>query len=198
MWQPTVSSDEYLMHHGILGQKWGVRRYQNEDGTLTNAGKRRYGADTVDSINSAKGIKRRLNDLDQAKAFNKRDIKESIDHSKYYSKKAKKLKAKGGNKDKISELEKKSQNRLDDANVFADNIKRGHEETNKLLAKAKKNGYTVKAIASTRDVTRGKEWIMQVGVNMLASALTGGASYGYYTNYVTSGTHYSVKDKKSK
>ena len=31
-----------LMHYGILGQKWGVRRYQNEDGSLTNAGKKRY------------------------------------------------------------------------------------------------------------------------------------------------------------
>lgn len=28
-----------LQHHGILGQKWGVRRYQNEDGSLTAAGK---------------------------------------------------------------------------------------------------------------------------------------------------------------
>lgn len=33
--------DEYLMHYGILGQKWGVRRYQNEDGTYTEAGLRR-------------------------------------------------------------------------------------------------------------------------------------------------------------
>lgn len=34
--------DDYLQHHGIKGQRWGVRRFQNEDGTLTDAGKRRY------------------------------------------------------------------------------------------------------------------------------------------------------------
>ncbi len=34
------SFEEFLMHHGILGMKWGVRRYQNEDGTLTAVGKR--------------------------------------------------------------------------------------------------------------------------------------------------------------
>ena len=33
----------YLIHHGIKGQKWGIRRYQNEDGSLTEAGKARYG-----------------------------------------------------------------------------------------------------------------------------------------------------------
>ena len=33
---------EYLSHHGILGQKWGIRRYQNPDGSLTNAGKKHY------------------------------------------------------------------------------------------------------------------------------------------------------------
>ncbi len=32
----------YLCHHGILGMRWGVRRYQNPDGTLTKAGKDRY------------------------------------------------------------------------------------------------------------------------------------------------------------
>lgn len=31
----------YLAHHGILGQRWGVRRFQNPDGSLTEAGRRR-------------------------------------------------------------------------------------------------------------------------------------------------------------
>lgn len=35
-------SEYYLAHHGILGQKWGIRRYQNKDGSLTPAGQKRY------------------------------------------------------------------------------------------------------------------------------------------------------------
>ena len=34
----------YLAHYGILGMKWGVRRYQNADGSLTAEGKERYGS----------------------------------------------------------------------------------------------------------------------------------------------------------
>lgn len=36
------TSDDYLAHHGVKGQKWGVRRYQNDDGSLTQEGREKY------------------------------------------------------------------------------------------------------------------------------------------------------------
>lgn len=36
-------SEDELRHYGIPGMKWGIRRYQNEDGSLTSRGKKRYG-----------------------------------------------------------------------------------------------------------------------------------------------------------
>lgn len=43
-----ISQNE-LYHHGIKGMKWGVRRFQNEDGSLTTAGKKRYGDESTGS-----------------------------------------------------------------------------------------------------------------------------------------------------
>ena len=58
----VIRTDE-LSHHGILGQKWGVRRYQNADGTWTDEGKKRYSRQSravkyaVDQYNNREGRK---------------------------------------------------------------------------------------------------------------------------------------------
>lgn len=79
----------YLIHYGILGQKWGVRRFQNEDGTWTKEGLERREKDTVKTRtkNYVKTIKS-LSD-DEFKLFTgdpnktkKQDIKEMKKHIK--------------------------------------------------------------------------------------------------------------------
>ena len=54
-----------LYHWGIKGQKWGIRRYQNPDGSLTEEGKARYGGDSYDKL--SQNQKDRYN-ADQTKA----------------------------------------------------------------------------------------------------------------------------------
>lgn len=53
----NMTHSNSLYHHGIKGMKWGVRRYQKKDGTLTAAGKKRYSDDDQTNSRSETGKK---------------------------------------------------------------------------------------------------------------------------------------------
>ena len=83
--------DNELQHFGIKGMKWGVRRYQNKDGSLTPAGKKRYGESDEEREKKEKSKKTKAKvataavataAVATAAAMNKDNIKKGMDYVK--------------------------------------------------------------------------------------------------------------------
>lgn len=121
----SVNGCEFeLRHHGIKGMRWGVRRYQNKDGSLTPAGKKRY-YDTPELNRQKADMKsaRRARDISYNKWNNAHGPKEyQAAHKRYIADRAKyehaKLKYKTNKEvariqDKGIEFKNKSKHRLD-------------------------------------------------------------------------------------
>ena len=60
-----------IQHHGIKGQRWGVRRFQNEDGSLTAAGRKRYNVDIEGAKERVNSAKKRFNEVRTSTDFDK-------------------------------------------------------------------------------------------------------------------------------
>lgn len=137
---------DYLIHHGILGQKWGVRRYQNEDGSLTAAGRKRYGVnfrnmtEEIDySKKTAKRASRMLNDYG-------RDVAES--RAAAYRKEKQQQRAE---KSLNAERSEKYRNQ---AKSLRKQAEAGEENIKHLVEYLENEGFTVSSKDVTYDVSR--------------------------------------------
>lgn len=79
-----------LYHHGVKGMRWGVRRYQNKDGSLTNAGKKRYDREARDNNweMGSDGIARGTGKKNKGDVYNpnpKKWVKEDMERSKRFA-----------------------------------------------------------------------------------------------------------------
>lgn len=112
-----------LAHHGIKGQKWGLRRFQNKDGSLTLAGKKRYrigiGDGDSDSPSSAKYRSELIGNHGYTPEYN-RALYPSTDFNAQFP---------IGSKNRYQEEQENKANEMQKAaDYFQDRIKKGHKE----------------------------------------------------------------------
>ena len=117
---------DYLMHHGVKGMRWGIRRYQNKDGSLTNAGKKH-----VSNYKTARSLNRKV-DQEARKLINsdprlKKDFGNDTDDPEYLEYVA------SGYKISTKSLRNSMAKSRDFYSKNSESIKEGRKITKKLL-----------------------------------------------------------------
>lgn len=151
--------EQYLEHHGILGQRWGVRRFQNPDGSLTKAGQKRYGETKEQFGKTDKQIQNRLNDLSKAMAYNNRDIRDNKQRLATLQGNYERNTGKRPTSvDQVRDRDKKKWNKYtENINKASKNLEAGQKEIDSILKDAKDKYIDIESKQIMRDTTRAKE-----------------------------------------
>lgn len=172
----------YLEHHGIKGQKWGIRRFQNEDGTLTAEGRRRYGKELGEYANRKQGVFRKLITGDWA--LGRKRIGERLENR--YDRKAKEAKEQGRSKEAESyESARKAQRQRNiDREVYLSNASTGKLFAQNFLLGVGADSYHVERKNQT---TRGAAAAAGIMANVgdIVGTFTFGVPIGKVTAYAT-------------
>ena len=140
----TDEDNSYLAHHGIKGQRWGVRRFQNPDGSLKPMGKSRY-TKVLDKLDDERAAYRSRYIKNDYKA-SKINVKQKKYEAKYNANKT------ARNKAKMDSAKNKRDRLLKENKDIRKKYGENENLANKIVANAEKQGYKV----FSRNVMKGK------------------------------------------
>ena len=166
-----------LYHHGVGGMKWGVRRYQNEDGSLTPEGRVHYGYNS-----ETRRYTKELNRIDRSTIDDKRKLHDSQEEEKRYRSKLDRVikkNTKNGvlniNKktgDKLHQYQSKINSEINNSEFYRKRIEEAKQKADRIISEAESKGYVV----DSKDVTRLSITGGDICDSILATAAVGMAS----------------------
>lgn len=176
--------NDYLMHFGIPGQKWGERRFQNEDGTLTPAGKERYGGSTW-------RITRGLNKTQRQAAKSMARGLQSLSDAERHRVILNRRKVRGKDTTKI---EAKIKRDLELVDLSTKELKRAKRTTDSIIKHARSKHISLYSKPTQRMVMTGRQKVTSIltAAAAVASAATLGVGVHYNPYYNIPGVKYKA------